>query len=381
MGINLPKWEELSKDEQIPIVNLPLEGNYVVVGGPGTGKTILALYRASRWKMINKNQNKEVQFLVFNKPLRQYIDDALKTMELPEASVDNWHRWLFHYYRRVTGKTAPSIAEYEYDFNSIVPDLENVPEEHKFDYLILDEAQDFPPELLRILNSISKSVTIFGDSQQALENDLSKTSDFTNAFSAEKRVYYLNQNYRNTIEISEVAHLFYTGDAHDIPARPRSNGSKPRLIINNDKDSVLKQIINYSDNNPSHTVGIFLCDKKYVLSYFSIFKNLNVENVEYYLHNKGVGKDTFSFDKPGIKIMTFATMKGLEFDAVFIPELDDSFFDRNDNYLLKRMYVASTRAKKNLTYISYGSKKTKIIEILLNNSNLVNLVDTSQKIK
>ena len=40
MGINLPKWEELSKDEQIPIVNLPLEGNFVVIGGPGTGKTI-----------------------------------------------------------------------------------------------------------------------------------------------------------------------------------------------------------------------------------------------------------------------------------------------------------------------------------------------------
>lgn len=373
MGINLPKWEELSKDEQIPIVNLPLEGNYVVVGGPGTGKTILALYRASRWKMVNKNHNKRVQFLVFNKPLKQYIDDALKTMELPESSVDNWHRWLFHYYRMVTKQSAPTLPYYKYKFDIIEPKLQNVPEEMKFDYLILDEAQDFPPELLRILNNVSKSVTVFGDSQQALVNDRSKTSDFTNAFSAEKRVYYLNQNYRNTKEISDVAHLFYTGDKNDIPARPKSNGNKPRLIINSNKEAVLEQIINYSENNPAQAIGIFVHDNSLMKTYFNNLRAKNLKNVQCYYHGKDLGKGSFSFDEPGIKILTFSTMKGLEFDAVFIPDLDDDSFNRNDEVTLKKIYVASTRAKKNLTYISYGSKTTKIIQILLNNSQLLNI--------
>lgn len=94
--------------------------------------------------------------------------------------------------------------------------------------LVLDEAQDFPVELLRILKKVSKSVTVFGDTQQALDNVKANTADITNAFDAGRRVYYLNQNYRNTKEISDVAHLFYTGDPGDIPARPKRFGNKPR---------------------------------------------------------------------------------------------------------------------------------------------------------
>lgn len=51
MGIRLPAWNELSKDEQVPILNLPLDKNCVVLGPPGSGKTVLALHRAARLKM------------------------------------------------------------------------------------------------------------------------------------------------------------------------------------------------------------------------------------------------------------------------------------------------------------------------------------------
>jgi DNA helicase II / ATP-dependent DNA helicase PcrA len=123
------------------------------------------------------------------------------------------------------------------------------------DYLILDEAQDFPLELLEILNHLAKNATVFGDSQQALDQS-STTSDFSHAFNAERRVYYLSQNYRNTVEIASVAQLFYAGDPHDIPARPRSRGEKPRLIQCANSAEMAKIVSNYYNNNKSQHIGV-----------------------------------------------------------------------------------------------------------------------------
>lgn len=373
MGINLPKWEELSKDEQIPIVNLPLEGNFVIIGGPGTGKTILALYRAARWKSVHKDKEEEVKFLVYNRPLRQYISDAIETMELPESSVDSWFRWLFRFYRIASGRSIPTLGAYEYDFAKIEEFFQKNTTKF-FNYLILDEAQDFPPPLLRILNSISESVTVFGDSQQALDNELSKTADLTHAFGAERRVFYLSQNYRNTKEISDLAHIFYTGNADDIPARSRLRGSKPRFIRVGDINKTTEIISTYAENNPSQTIGVFLHTTQKLIKYFNIFEQKGIKHLQMYKAESDLGPKHFSFDSPGIKMMTFSSMKGLEFDAVFIPEIDDSKFDTKDTFLLKRMYVGSTRAKKNLTFIASSDIETIISKMLDSNPDLIEII-------
>lgn len=50
MAFNLPKYSELT-DQQRVIVNLPLDKNHLVTGAPGTGKSVIAIYRAS--DMVN----------------------------------------------------------------------------------------------------------------------------------------------------------------------------------------------------------------------------------------------------------------------------------------------------------------------------------------
>jgi len=371
MGLNIPKWEELSKDEQIPIVNLPLTGNYVIVGGPGTGKTILAIYRGSRWRKEQKNSDSKVQFLVYNKTLKQYIADSLSAVELPSSYADTWHKWIWHFYKQQTKETIPQISDYNYDWEKVKEKLMRPELLKTIDYLIIDEAQDLPVDLLQILNHLCKHVTIFGDSQQALDNTTT-TSDFSHVFGAERKVYYLNQNYRNTKEISEVAHLFYAGDPGDIPARPKRTGAKPRLIRCKDFQMMAEIIANYARNNPSHIVGVLVHDYKYVFKFKKALEELGIA-AQKYVSGSATGKDSFSFDDEGIKLLTYNTMKGLEFDAVFLPNIDDPYFRMENPSKLKRIYVASTRAKYSLTFLYEEEDVSFVLERLINNLHLLDI--------
>lgn len=379
MGIRLPKWEELTRDEQVPIVNLPLDGNYVVVGGPGTGKTILALYRAARWKREKKTEPISILFLVYNNPLMQYLSDAIDTMELDGAYVHTYHQWVWRFYRNATGASAPTTAPYRYDWDEIKKKLEEILKTKRIDYLILDEAQDFPPPLLDILSKLTKSATVFGDSQQALENAQSTTQDFSSYFNASRRVYFLNRNYRNTKEISDVAHLFYTGDKNDIPANPRRNGPKPRFVKLRNQDEQYQIISNYANNNPGMTIGIFLPNDsgvtKKILSLGNVLKQKTKQKVQTYLNKSDLGSGHFSFDDDGIKILSYGTMKGLEFDAVFLPDVDTEYFNEENDMKQKSIYVASTRAKDTLVYMYSKDTDSFVVKKLKENQSLLEYSD------
>ena len=74
----LPEWQELSRDEQIPIINLPTDKTYFVRGGPGTGKSILAIHRVAKLRDLEPETS--VKLLVYNKPLQLHLSDALKVL-------------------------------------------------------------------------------------------------------------------------------------------------------------------------------------------------------------------------------------------------------------------------------------------------------------
>ena len=81
----------------------------------------------------------------------------------------------------------------------------------------------------------------------------------------------------------------------------------------------------------------------------------------------------WSLLKPGIKIVSAHSSKGLEFDTVIIPNLEDNIYPYNpfnidseeiDNVLeidRKLLYVAMTRARKSLYMFCNRSNKSRFI--------------------
>jgi hypothetical protein len=79
--MRLPSYEDLSK-EQDRINNLPLDGSFLVTGPPGTGKTVMALYRAS----VLQSKKRHVSLLMHSRLLTKYTTSATEEL-LIDGSV------------------------------------------------------------------------------------------------------------------------------------------------------------------------------------------------------------------------------------------------------------------------------------------------------
>lgn len=347
MGIRLPNWGELSRDEQIPILNLPTDKNYVVVGPPGSGKTILALHRAARLK----KEGRQVLLLTYNRPLCLYLQEALEVLDLEEYAAQTFHSWLSRFFRDVVKAKPPTVDgnNYKYDWEEVERLTRGMPA--MIDHLIIDETQDFPVKLLKLLARLSKSATVFTDPQQAIfENTLA--SDLTAIFKT-PNPYMLTRNFRNSIQIENAARCFAPEDALDIPSGAEREGEKPRVIQCRGYPHINRVILDHARDNPSETVGVIV-NAKAVNATVQGLENDDDIPVDYF---KSMSKREIDISGPGIKVMSFGVMKGLEFDTVFIASADRVFQRSEDSAKdMRKVYVALSRASEKLFLTHQGHK-------------------------
>src|SRR5579859_3338898 len=115
--LKLPSYQQLSR-EQDAINNLPLNDSFLVIGPPGTGKTILAIYRAVMFKRVNKSS----KFLLYTRPLRQYVDQATRDVEV-DSVVSTFHSWFYKWYQENLHQDPPQKAPFVFDWLEVLKDL------------------------------------------------------------------------------------------------------------------------------------------------------------------------------------------------------------------------------------------------------------------
>ena len=138
--MKLPVFTQLS-EEQIEIYGLPLEGKWTVTGPPGTGKSVMALYRT---KMLC-DENRPVTTMVHSKLLQQYVNAAESELEIPDGHIRTFHSWLWKYWRDEFGSSPPTMPDnrWEFDWNEIYRTLNHGVPPITPD-LIIDEGQERP---------------------------------------------------------------------------------------------------------------------------------------------------------------------------------------------------------------------------------------------
>ena len=304
--------------------------------------------------------------------LEQYISMERIGRADTYISRDN-RRCFYEVYEEYKIKRAE--AGYLYDWDDLAIEVyetlmtDESPRRYK--HIIVDEGQDFSPMMLRALVKAvppDGSFTFFGDiAQQIYGNALSwKASGIET-----KKIWKFEYNYRNPKEIALFAqdvlkHPMWEkkGDEYvasnlEVPAA----GIKPSLVKYHNSDEEIAEIVKLLKNRGGRNIIVVQTRQQVTLFMQALFNN--------HIRANEIKKDRNSSLDDGVYVTTFYSVKGLEFDAVFIPFLNEEDYpdpellrkseDKNKVYqrALKLFYVAVTRAK-HILVMSYSSELTSI---------------------
>ena len=349
MAFKLPKYTELTNDQKL-IAGLPFDKNILVKAAPGTGKTVIAIYRAHELS----DAGKKVALLVYKRTLMTYLESTVRSLGI-KATVNTWHSWLVEFYDKTlydkNGYRLDSSDPYSYDWVQIKMDFERWGARNtyrKYDAVIIDEAQDIPIELIEALKYISKSITCLMDPQQSIEvggTDVVSVATVLGVRSG----YTLHDNFRNHEEIFDLSQV-YRQDTAD-PREPVYE--KPHFIretgygipFNKIKDIIRRRKLPY--------IGVFVSPKQLVKTYEELDAAFPGE---VYIYKTGSKYREISFDKEGIYVLSYNTMKGLEFDEVILPRFDKIDSSGDENTDVNLVYVAITRASHYFFGIYQGTE-------------------------
>lgn len=353
--MRLPSYQDLSR-EQDRINNLPLDGSFLVTGPPGTGKTVLALYRAS---MLHK-RNERAMLLMYSRLLSQYTQSAIVELGI-DGAVETYHRWLASFYRARYGRNAPSVEPYKFDWTAIHKIVAtNPPPANSLPYLIVDEGQDLPKEFYLIAQHMARELTVFADENQRLTGSNS-TIEEIRTYSGLKTTFTLTRNYRNTVEIARLAAQFYTGLSTGIPDLPERSGPLPAMLHHDKLHETVDFIARFERNNPDLQIGVLTPNNKVRDKFFNRLKGKTDNPVQCYEGGLGSKVPVLDFGAPGIVVVNHQSAKGLEFDAVFLPELQDVTLEPDRPEFRMQFYVLISRAREQLFLMYSGADEPRIL--------------------
>ena len=347
--MRLPAFEDLSKEQDL-IYNLDLDGNYLVSGPPGTGKSVMALYRAQ----VLTFDDREPALLMYNNVLQQYTAQAADTLEVA-GFVRTFHSWIWRFWREHFKQQPPTLEgnSYAHDWAEMTSQFfASPPDPGTLADLLVDEGQDLSLGFFRLTRFFTKNITVFADENQQLSDQNTTLDEIAKAISADEQLE-LKRNYRNTAEIAAVAAKFYSGTPTGIPELPTRHGEKPTLRRYESDADLADFVARYVKARSNLTIGI-ACENKrmqYRLLRLLEERKLPVPVQMYASGNKQ--HKTLDFDVPAVTIVNFRSLKGLEFDTLFVPELQQHSADPTSAATRMMFYVVMSRARDEL-HLSYS---------------------------
>ncbi|OIJ20901.1 nuclease [Anaerobacillus alkalidiazotrophicus] len=364
--------------------------NRLIRGVAGSGKTLIL---ASRAKLLSKDHpDWKILILCYNISLSQSIKQMINFMlqepdslfdfdfsENPQGvagnknniAVRNFHEWLKHDLK-IREDQLPTVLGQLENKEAILP---------KYDAILIDEGQDFQPEWLKLvghlLNPNTQSLLLVEDRAQIIyPRKRSYVQDTGLSFQGRSKI--LNINYRNTAQIVKFAWDFYqchsslqkkvvekTVEGIEIiaPQSTRRKGPEPGILkaenFGKEMRIIAKQIqvLHEQKGVPySEILILYRVKRTHKMNIIETIKRaLEKKELPYnWITENETSKRNFDRDEDTIKISTIDSSKGLDFQAVFVVNLDNMPFplEENKEREVSLLYIAMTRAKEYLC-VSY----------------------------
>lgn len=389
----LPPIGELTNAQQIAYND---QGALMITGGPGSGKTVVSIYRFRRTMLNDQNG----MFFTFNRTLMasvkgtfrqaaEIIFPALTDNQRADlinnkvASIFEWYGGRFH--APLSDEAAEAI---ENNFRNYINANRNG---NRFREIVIDESQDLHPNIISNSHLLANLVSCGADRSQDLQGHYAPNPADDIIFDLlpdNTTRQELTRNFRNTKEVFEFARQFVPEDldVQNIDTNDLPEGEAPDLrsgLSVDEQNNLIKEII---EQNPALNIGILVHFKSQILTlksfleqngYSSAANAADATSFSYYYNGMPqADKNAMENRLRTPFILTFDSCKGLEFDIVIIPYFEKANWalstqrqERNDegNWINvfnadgtpkmwatpNHYYVGATRARRQL-YILYN---------------------------
>lgn len=378
------------------------EGHRIIYGVAGSGKTVLLISRA-KW-LHEREPRAKILLLCYNVVLSVYLKHVLK--EYPRINVFHFDGWVKHNGIQPR-REDPATGKLEEDpvlGSRLLEHLRNhAGDARKYDAILLDEAQDFPPVwfscILEALNDpLDGDLLVVCDGNQGIRL-IDSVSWKSLGIKAVGRTIHsafdLDRNYRNTKEILRLAAHFTVKNVKNnedsisiVPVDPSQairRGPRPGLYSCKDRSEECQKIItlvrqflagkvSFKESTITvlpEEIGILYLKKPYKDS--EVFKNF-LKDLANFAPVTWLNEDYYSrmkvFEK-SIKVQTVASAKGLQYKVVIVMWADlfepqtQPDLDIQQRYL----YVAMTRAS-DVLIVTY-SRTNEFIERMIKSGDAV----------
>lgn len=385
-NFSLPNLEDLSKRQEA-IRALPLKGQHLIVGGPGTGKSVVALFRVKKLK----NENKDYACLAYNHLLLK----SNQQLAVEEISSQQWQSWFNQIYKNTLSvESVPRPANQNdgfHDWQAILHNINQYIEQNpKPDFserfLVIDEGQDMPIEFYQALIALGfENFFIVADQNQQIGQHNSSLNQLRQEMGLDvDDVHTLVDNYRNSHAVALFSQHFYTDPASpkaELP--PQDDVQKPAVYgydgghDGKNFTKVIEKIAINAKNEPDKLIGVISPTQDIGMKYTEALQkiiNANGWNIKTTYYDSKNRTD-IRFNEGGIMVINAQACKGLEFDTVFLADVNSLLFNPIDiDGFKKRLYVMTTRTKKRLFLLIDKSRGYKhILDLLPNDDNIVEI--------
>lgn len=367
--MRFPNMNDLDREQLKIYVNAPNDGAILVVGPPGTGKTVMAFHRAHKLKELGQRP----KVIMFSSVLRNFSSE--RSGAAPGIPVSTMHGWTRSWWETGRMGALPMIgdSQFLFDWEAMMERILDLKAGDgrvgrlDWGHLLIDEGQDFPEMMYFALGKIMQHLaklgaplrmTVFADDNQRLQvdhncsvasiaNNLRITGDV-------QRNYLLQKNYRNSKEIANFARYFQVGRASGAALPPDRGGEMPSaLFFGNDRE-LADLVVRKARMSPGKQVGILVHGPafkvKWAFNQIQMRANEVGIKVQYYLSRDRQDLPALDFETPGIiTVLHEKSAKGLEFDLVFYAGLEGIDTSQTGGLNEKMaMYVMASRARDEL---------------------------------
>jgi DNA helicase IV len=346
-------------DDQKGVIGLAAEGNHLVVGPPGSGKTNILLLRA---KYMSLSRHPNIAIVVFTRSLSRFIASGGRDYGFPADKITTCAKWQRDILQEYGAFRPAPPGTFQQQREHVTRQLSNLAEQRNlsglFDAILLDEAQDYTAEEIALFKRLGKQLFAVADSRQQIY--LEDHTKLAAIRAAVDQVHTLRFHYRNGKSICKLADSVAKDSEDYEPLLPTSKYNEEE---NPSQVSTFQGDLNAQCGKMAETLrtqlrvykGEFLaviCPKKEHVN--AVMERLQREqDLNPFLCRIEDDAEAFHPSRL-ICVSTVHSAKGLEVRAVHFATAEHVKRSPNQRNLV---FTAATRAKTSLTIYHEGDLK------------------------